>query len=84
AVIEVGLIPPLVSLLQNADFDLKREAAWATTNATAGVTLVQIKYLGDQGCIKPLGDLLVFPDQKNCRGLFRGPKEHFDRWKRRE
>ncbi|KAL5064314.1 hypothetical protein RYX36_026051, partial [Vicia faba] len=48
AVIEVGLIPPLVSLLQNADFGLKREAAWAITNATAGGTLVQIKYLVDQ------------------------------------
>ena len=57
-VIEVGLIPPLVSLLQNADFGLKREAAWAITNATAGGTLVQIKYLVDQGCIKPSCDLL--------------------------
>ncbi|KAL5096558.1 hypothetical protein RYX36_000885, partial [Vicia faba] len=63
-VIEVGLIPPLVSLLQNADFGLKREAAWTTTNATAGGTLVQIKYLVNQGCIKPLRDLLGCPDPK--------------------
>ncbi|KAL5072189.1 hypothetical protein RYX36_023076 [Vicia faba] len=71
AVIEFGLIPPLVSLLKNADFDLKREAAWATTNATAGVTLVQIKYLGDQGCIKPLEGLeniLIAGKEENSQG----------------
>uniref|UniRef100_A0A6N2MW74 GATA-type domain-containing protein n=2 Tax=Salix TaxID=40685 RepID=A0A6N2MW74_SALVM len=29
AVIEAGLIGPLVNLLQNAEFDIKKEAAWA-------------------------------------------------------
>jgi hypothetical protein len=28
AVIEAGLIAPLVSLLQNAEFEIKKEAAW--------------------------------------------------------
>jgi importin subunit alpha-6/7 len=43
AVIEAGLIAPLVNLLQNAEFDIKKEAAWALTNATTSGTHEQIK-----------------------------------------
>ncbi|KAK3036752.1 hypothetical protein RJ639_029717 [Escallonia herrerae] len=64
AVIEAGLISPLVVLLQNAEFDIKKEAAWAISNATSGGTHDQIKYLVSQGCIKPLCDLLVCPDPR--------------------
>lgn len=45
AVIEAGLIGPLVNLLQNAEFDIKKEAAWAISNATSGGTQEQIKYV---------------------------------------
>jgi len=45
AVIEAGLIAPLVNLLQNAEFDIKKEAAWALYNATSGGTTEQIKYV---------------------------------------
>ena len=44
AVVEAGLIAPLVNLLQNAEFDIKKEAAWAISNATSGGTHEQIKY----------------------------------------
>lgn len=64
AVMEAGLIGPLVSLLQNAEFDIKKEAAWAISNATSGGSHEQIKYLVDQGCVKPLCDLLVCPDPR--------------------
>ncbi|KAJ6319021.1 hypothetical protein OIU76_014376 [Salix suchowensis] len=64
AVIEAGLIGPLVNLLQNAEFDIKKEAAWAVSNATSGGTHEQIKFLVSQGCIKPLCDLLVCPDPR--------------------
>ncbi|KAF2308290.1 hypothetical protein GH714_039908 [Hevea brasiliensis] len=64
AVIEAGLIGPLVNLVQNAEFDIKKEAAWAISNATSGGTHDQIKYLVSQGCIKPLCDLLVCPDPR--------------------
>ncbi|RDX59020.1 Importin subunit alpha-2, partial [Mucuna pruriens] len=64
AVIEAGLIAPLVNLLQNAEFDIKKEAAWAISNATSGGTHEQIKYLVGQGTIKPLCDLLVCPDPR--------------------
>jgi importin subunit alpha-6/7 len=46
AVIEAGLIAPLVDLLQNAEFDIQKEAAWALSNATSGGTHEQIKYVG--------------------------------------
>lgn len=45
AVIEAGLIAPLVNLLQNAEFDIKKEAAWALSNGTSGGTHDQIKYV---------------------------------------
>ena len=42
--IESGIISPLVYLLQNAEFDIKKEAAWAISNATSGGSPDQIKY----------------------------------------
>lgn len=92
AVIEANIIAPLVNLLQNAEFDIRKEAAWAISNATSGGSHEQIKYenlvslsqfdfedlfglqilylfaghryLVDQGCIKPLCDLLICPDPR--------------------
>lgn len=45
AVIEAGIIAPLVHLLQNAEFEIKKEAAWAISNATSGGTHEQLKYI---------------------------------------
>ncbi|ONK67567.1 uncharacterized protein A4U43_C05F1380 [Asparagus officinalis] len=64
AIIGADIIGPLVHLLQTAEFDIKKEAAWAISNATSGGTHDQIKYLVSQGCIKPLCDLLVCPDPR--------------------
>lgn len=64
AVIDTGIIAPLVHVLQSAEFDIKKEAAWAISNATSGGTPEQIKFLVSQGCIKPLCDLLVCPDPR--------------------
>ena len=44
AVINANIIAPLVHLLQNAEFDIKKEAAWAISNATSGGSHEQIKY----------------------------------------
>lgn len=44
AVIEANIILPLVHLLQNAEFDIKKEAAWAISNATSGGSHDQIQY----------------------------------------
>lgn len=43
AVIDANIIGPLVQLLLNAEFDVKKEAAWALSNATSGGTHEQIK-----------------------------------------
>ncbi|XP_004306871.1 PREDICTED: importin subunit alpha-1-like [Fragaria vesca subsp. vesca] len=64
SVIEAGLIGPLVNLLHTAEFVIKKEAAWAISNAASGGTHEQIKVLVTAGCIKPLSDLLVFPDPR--------------------
>jgi len=45
AAINANIIAPLVQLLQTAEFDIKKEAAWAISNATSGGTHDQIKYV---------------------------------------
>jgi HEAT repeat protein len=64
AVVENNIIPPLIQLLTNAEFDIRKEAAWAISNATSGGNNNQIKFLVQQGCIRPLCDLLTVNDPK--------------------
>ena len=64
AVIEANIIPPLINLLMNAEFDIRKEAAWAISNATSGGLPEQIKILVQQGCIPPLCELLTVNDSK--------------------
>merc|ERR1719253_1189590 len=64
AVVENNIIPPLIQLLTNAEFDIRKEAAWAISNATSGGSPQQIKFLVQQGCIRPLCDLLTVNDVK--------------------
>lgn len=64
AVIDANIIPKLVELLSTSEFDIKKEAAWAISNATSGGSTEQIRYLVDQGCIKPLCDLLTASDAR--------------------
>ena len=66
AVIEANLIPPIISLMSLGDFKTKKEACWAISNATSGGLSrpEQIRYLVQQGCIKPLCDLLTCGDNK--------------------
>ena len=45
---DAGIVPPLVHLLATAEFDIKKESAWAVSNATSGGTADQIKYLVHQ------------------------------------
>lgn len=64
AVIDAGIAPPLVQLLATAEFDIKKESAWAISNATSGGTREQIQFLVSAGCIRPLCDLLTGPDTR--------------------
>lgn len=45
AVIDADLIGPLIMQLSEADFDIKKEAAWAIANATSSGTAEQVKYV---------------------------------------
>ena len=65
-VIDANIIPPLIHLLINGDLKTRKEACWAISNATSGGLQKpdQIRYLVNQGCIKPLCDLLACPDNK--------------------
>ena len=64
AVIDNNIIPPLIQLLSNAEFDIRKEAAWAISNATSGGSQQQIRFLVQQGCIRPLCELLTVNDVK--------------------
>jgi importin subunit alpha-6/7 len=64
AVIESGCIDPIVHLLKHGELEIKREAAWAISNATSGGELGQIQQLVQYGCIPPLCDLLRVMDQR--------------------
>jgi hypothetical protein len=56
----------LINILAVGEFKCKKEACWAISNATSsGVQKPdQIRYLVQQGCIKPLCDILVINDIK--------------------
>lgn len=41
-VIDAGLVPLLVQVLQTSEFRIQREAAWAVSNFTVGGTLEQV------------------------------------------
>lgn len=65
-VINANIFPKIIHMLAYADLKVKREACWALCNATSmyAEQPSQIKYLVQQGCIKPLCDLLKCPDIK--------------------
>jgi importin subunit alpha-1 len=64
AIIEANIIPPLCQLLANGEYDIRKEAAWAVSNATSGGTPDQIRYLVEQGCVRPLVELLDASDPR--------------------
>ncbi len=62
AVIDCNIIPALINLLNNVNsegFDTKKEALRAILNATSEGSPEQIRYLVEQGCIKPMCDMLA-------------------------
>ncbi|TYZ62019.1 hypothetical protein PybrP1_011520 [[Pythium] brassicae (nom. inval.)] len=52
------------AFLSTAEFDIRKEAAWAVSNATSGGSPEQIMHLVSLGCIRPLCDLLEVKDAK--------------------
>ncbi|EOA14342.1 hypothetical protein CARUB_v10027530mg, partial [Capsella rubella] len=70
--VEANLVPSLVYLAQNTEPYIKNDIVCAISNVTLGVSHDQIKYLVDQGCIKPLCDLLVCPDMRTISACLNG------------
>lgn len=62
--IDAGLIPPLLTLLDTADFEIRKEVAWAICNATSSGDSLHIQYLVQSNCLKPLANLLSCNDNK--------------------
>eukprot|EP00971_Amphidinium_carterae_P119746 2372274-Amphidinium_carterae.1 len=64
----------LANVKATADFDIKKEAAWAISNATSGgqpqqapslaLPETKVEFLVECGCIKPLIDLMSVTDAK--------------------
>ena len=49
-------------MLDSETEDIKKECAWAISNATSAGDDLQIKFLVDSGCVPPLVNLLDKPD----------------------
>ncbi len=66
SVMEANLIPPIVHLLANEYLSIKREACWAICNATSAYETHPdiVRYLVNQGVIRPLCDILTVKDVK--------------------
>nr|CAB3459022.1 unnamed protein product [Digitaria exilis] len=62
AVIDASIISPLVVLLKTSETDIKKEAAWALSNAASGASSEQIQYLVSRGCLEPLCNILAYQD----------------------
>ena len=71
AVIDANLFPPVINHLANSpNLKIRKEACWAISNATFGGLREpsQVRYLVQQGCIKPLCDfLLTVMDDKSIQ-----------------
>ena len=59
SVIDNNIIPPLIQLLTNGDIDVREKASWAIKTAASRGTPEQIKFMVQQGCIRPLCDFLA-------------------------
>merc|ERR1712226_646594 len=64
AVIDAGVIPPLLVRLGTDDFEVRREAAWSFANASSGGTPEQIQQLVASGCLEGMADLLSGTDTR--------------------
>jgi len=64
AIIDANIIPHLIALLGTSDFDIKKEVAWALSNATSGGSSEQIRYLVDCKILEPMCELLSLADTR--------------------
>lgn len=65
-VLDAGIMPHLLNVLQTGDFKSQKEAAWAVTNYTSGGTIAQLAKLVEMGALKPMCNLL---NSKDCKTI---------------
>ncbi|KAK9018404.1 hypothetical protein V6N11_001380 [Hibiscus sabdariffa] len=63
AVIDDGIIAPLVYLLRSSELEIGKEIAWAISNATFSTSIEQKEFLVGEGCLI-LCDLLLCSDPR--------------------
>ncbi|GAX14059.1 hypothetical protein FisN_5Lu021 [Fistulifera solaris] len=64
AVIDSHIIFPLIQLLSSAEFGERKQAAYAISNAIGGGNQQQILFIVNEGCMRPLCDLLTVADDQ--------------------
>lgn len=62
AVIDAGLLPPIIHLLDKGDFQTQKEAAWAVSNVTISGRPEQVEQMVSHGVIAPICQLLDIKD----------------------
>jgi len=72
AVIDAGIIPPLVAILQKDKWVVQKDAAWAISKAACGCSEEQICYLAQQGVIPRLCALLSCPISRITLSVLEG------------
>jgi hypothetical protein len=63
-VLECGLAPLLLQLMEEGEFEVRKEVTWTITNAISGGNDEQTKYLMKEGFLKAMVDLLTSHDVK--------------------
>ncbi len=56
--IDSSIVPTLIQLMKTGDADIRKEACWALSNATAGSSPEQMGYLVQQGLVEALCETL--------------------------
>ena len=74
-VIGANIVPVLIRLITEGESKVRREAAWAVTNLICGGSDDQIKYVINQGCIRPLVEVLDSQDAKLILVVLDGLRE---------
>ena len=62
--IDSGIFPQLMMMLDTDSFDIKKEACWAVSNATSGGSPAQLRAVAAAGCVPALVALLASADAR--------------------
>jgi hypothetical protein len=63
-IIEADLIAKMVEVLQVSEYEVQKEAAWALSNATSGITLEQALTIVEEGVVPLMCEMLMAPEPK--------------------